>query len=1266
VVVCQKFYSQEATLTGANDMKLLAKTQVLREGVFNMGSSLRLHGLWAALFVSGLCLLLVASSGFAQGIVTGSIAGTVQDQQGAVIVGATVNAVAVAMGTKFSSKSDSQGYFEFKALPIGSYSLTIEGPGFRNLHVSDVVVVAGKNNVLPTQTLEVGSASETVTVEATTPLIDSSSSQIGGNFDTKIVGSLPNAGTGFDNLALFVPGVANNGSTNFSNTNGAAIANNGLRGRSNNFQIDGQANNDNSVAGPLVFLSNPDILGELQVVSNNFSAEYGRNSGTVVNYITKAGSNAFHGSGYEFYEGDWDRSLTNGQKSVLQGFCPPGVATGTPTKFATSCSAAVIPRFVDNRWGGTVGGPVLKNRIFFFGSYQQQRQRARNSSTSSNLTPTPAGLTALASAFPNNPAVAAVQKFGPYGITAGNPQPAGTVQNISVSDGTTTATIPFAIVNRVVGNNFDDKQITGRGDWQISNKDRFFFRFIYQNSNTALNGSTAAIASGAFVAVPAQDRQYGWDYTRTWTTNFITQARVSYGTGFFKFAGGQGFPQCTIENVTACPPNIAFSDSTFSFSTFGLATNLPQDRQVHNTQYQSNSTWTRGRHTFKFGGEFDHQSSPNHFLPSINGGFQFNSVPAIGTAAPINAFSEFLRGGAGCPAASGNTFNGICSQLSLTDGPFNFNFKENDLAFYAQDDWRIRPNLTLNLGLRWEWDQQAINLLHNISVQNVADGFWAAGLPTDVTEIPHIPEDFNNFGPNIGFAWTPRIMKGVFGEGKTVIRGGYRVAYDPAFYNIFLNVATVAPVVNAGTLFNVGVPANATGTTVQAAYFSQIPRGGNPGARSQTRVSPDFHNPYVEQWSLGVERSVTSRISFEVRYVGNHGVGSFQTVNSNPLISTCSAFTGDTCTGVAGGLAVQAPQFIPAGVTPCTPSGATAGSGSVISRGRPDCRFTLVRTRTNGAWSTYHGLQNELKIRAFRGLTADVAYTWSKALDNTSEVFPSTGGNSTPISINPFDPNRGERGVSAQSYPHVVTTYWVYELPWKSNQQGFLGRMLGGWQISGTHRYQSGVVVTSVQNTNNGDSYCDAPFNNNFIGATLDSCRPILSNPSAPFNTSGRYVNATQVINITTCMSAAPSIVGTPACPFISPTDVHFIVNNTFAVNALCGGNPFACAVGRNVTRTQPRNQVDLSLQKSFKLHERLSLILRGDALNVFNYQFYGVPGLNVNNRNASGLACPITPATPVNCPGPSVGVPAPNTFGETFATTGTFRSIVISGHFTF
>ncbi len=1177
-----------------------------------------------------------------QGIVTGSIAGTVQDPQGAIVMGAVVRAVEVATSAKFSSKTDAQGYFELRSLPIGLYSLTIEAPGFHRLQLNGVAVEAGRTNKLATQTLEIGTASETVTVEAATPLVDSTSSQIGGDFDTKVVQALPNAGVGFDNLVLYIPGVANNGSTNFSNSNGAAIANNGLRGRSNNFQIDGQANNDNSVAGPLVFLSNPDVMEELQVVSNNFSAEYGRDSGTVVNYITKSGTNLWHGSAFEFYEGDWDRSLTNGQKNPLLGFCAPGVSTG--------CRAAVIPRFVENRYGGTFGGPVLKNRLWFFGSYQGDAQRAKNSSTSSSLTPTPAGLTALDAAFPGNTAVAALKKFGPYGITAGNPQPAGTGQNVSVSDGTTFVTVPFAFVNRVVGNNFDDKQIVGRGDWQISNKDRFFFRFIYQNSTAALNGSTSAIAAGAFVSVPAQDRQYGWDYTHTWSTNFVQQVRVSYGTGFFKFAGGQGFPQCTIENVTACPPNIGFSDATNPYLSFGLATNLPQDRQVHNTQYQSNATWTHGRHTIKFGGEFDHQSSPNHFLPSINGGFTFLSSPTgstdcVGASGnvPCNAYSNFIKNATGCPGA-GTANPATCSQLSLTQGPFNFNFKENDLAFYGQDDFRLKSNLTLNLGLRWEWDQQAINLLHDISVQNVANGFWAAGLPTNVTEIPHIPEALHNFGPNIGMAWTPRIFKKIMGQDKTVIRGGYRIAYDPAYYNIFLNVATSAPVVNSGTILNVGVPANATGTTVQGAYLGMIPLGTNPGGRSQTRVSPNFTNPYVQQWSLGVERTINSRISFESRYVGNHGVSNFQTINANPLICSAFSVTTGACTA---GLAVQDPQAIPSGVTPCTTKSV---SGSSTSIGRPDCNFALVRTRNNGAWSLYHGLQNELKVRSFHNLTADFAYTFSKALDNTSEIFSSTGGVSTPIAQNPFDPNHGERGVSAESYPHVFTTYLVYELPWKTSQQGFVGHLVGGWELSATHRYQTGVAVTPVQNTNNGDPYCDATFNNNFIGSGLDSCRPILSNASAPFNTAGRYLTANQLINVSTCQSTAQ--VGTPTCPLISPTDVHFIVNNTFAVNNLCGGNPFACTVGRNVTRTEPRNQVDLSIQKSFKLYERMSLTLRGDAFNLLNYQFLGPPGLNINFKNAAGVGLG--------------GAPAPSTFGETWGNTGTFRSILVSAHITF
>lgn len=1193
-------------------------------------------------------------SALGQGIVTGSIAGTVQDQQTAVIKGARVQAIQTGTNTAHTATTDDHGYFELKDLPLGTYAVTIEAPGFSKLQVSDVIVAADRTTSLGSRALAIGTASDLVSVEAGVPLIETTTAQIGGSFDTKVIQNLPlgNGDAGFDNLALYIPGVANNGAANFSNTNGAAIANNGLRGRSNNFQIDGQYNNDNSVAGPLVFLSNPDVVSEVQVVTNNFGAEFGRNSGSVVNYLTKSGSNSFHGTAFDYNQGDWSFSKENSQKNPLLGFCTPGQAAGTVTPYTSSkgCTTPVVPRYVENRFGGTLGGPVIKNHVWFFGSYQDDRQRSSTIATSSSLTPTPTGISMLASAFPNNAAVSSLQNFGPYAIKTGNPTPAGAVTNVNIinpaNGQTQLANVPFQFVSRTLGTPFDDKQATGRGDWQITSKDLFFFRYIYQNSVNAFGTGTGS--SGAFFAVPASDRDYGFDYTHTYNNHFVQQARISHVSGAIQFQGGAAFPNCVVTNFGVCPPSVGFADSVNSLTSYGPANNLPQDRQVHNTQYASNLTYTVGKHTIKFGGELDHQNSPGHFLPNTNGTFTFNSfaIPAgaPGAGTTVNAYSTFINGAGSCPAGT------TCSQLSLTDGPTVVPFKENDVSFYGQDDWRILDNLTLNLGLRWEWDQEAVNLLHDLSVQNVASGFWQAGLPTSVTEIPKIPEDFNNFGPNIGFAYTPRFLPSWLGQDKTVIRGGYRIAYDPAFYNIFSNIASSAPVVNAGTLLNVALPGN-TGAAVQQAYLGQLPRGANPGARNITTVSSDFHNPYVEQWSLGIERQVNSKISFEARYVGNHSVGEFQTVNLNPQI--CSAFNaaGTTCTA---GLLVQDPGAVPAGLTPCTPAAATAagtGSGAV---GRVNCAFTNVRERDNGAWSLYHGLQNELKIQNFHGLTGDVSYTWSKALDNTSEIFASTGGISTPASQNPFDVNQGERGVSAQSFPQVFTTYWIYALPFAREQKGIMGHLIGGWEWSGTYRYQSGAPITPVQNTNNGDPYCDNSWNTNFIGSTLDACRPILGNSSAPFDTSGRYVSATQLINVSTCQSTGTnnSLVGSATCPTISPSSVRFIVNNTNAINALCGGNPFACNVGRNVSRAQARNQADMSVAKNFKVNERIGLSFRADAFNIFNYQYFGVPGLNVNNKNINGLS--------------TTGTPSPGSFGEVFGNTGNNRQLLLSAHVSF
>ncbi|HZU21585.1 MAG TPA: hypothetical protein VE998_02065, partial [Terriglobales bacterium] len=486
--------------------------------------------------------------------------------------------------------------------------------------------------------------------------------------------------------------------------------------------------------------------------------------------------------------------------------------------------------------------------------------------------------------------------------------------------------------------------------------------------------------------------------------------------------------------------------------------------------------------------------------------------------------------------------------------------------------------LTLNLGLRWEWDQQAINLLHDISVQNVAQGIWTG--PTNVTEIPALPQQLHQFEPNFGFAYTPKIAQRFFGDGKTVIRGGYRIAYDPSFYNIFLNVATSAPVVNLGSFNNQALISNPIASAVDSAYFSQIPEGGNPGSRNQTRVSSDFHQPMVQQWSFGFERQIAGRMGFESRYVGNHATGQFETIDGNPLLTSIPS------------------QDIPSGVTPCT----TAGAAGL---GRPDCNFGNLRVRNNGAFSRYNGWQNQLTVRDYHNLTATVGYTFSKTIDSVSEIFAATGGGiSNPAPENPFDPTVREKGLSAQNFPHIFNVTWVYSIPFLRDQQGLIGHIFGGWQWAGDYEFQSGTPVGLFQNVTN--PACDVSWNNAFVGT--DSCRPIISNASAPINTVGRYTSASSLVDNSTGLPTTPGA-------------VHWLVNNAFADAAVCNGDPFACTVGRNTIVGMARNNMDLSMQKNFKVTERFTFQARIDALNALNYQYRGAPGVNVNSRNVNGVS---------------------------------------------
>lgn len=1112
--------------------------------------------------LGALALFFTNRTTFAQGIITGSISGIVTDQSGAVIPNAIVTAVNDSTKFVFQGKSGGEGEFFISNVPIGSYAITIEASGFGRATINNVHVAAGNVSSLGKQTLALNGTAETVEVSAgAAELLNTESAQGETVFSTEQLATLPVNGA-FDDAALVVPGVVPTHMDNFSNTNGAGFSVNGERGRSNNFEIDGQSNNDNSVAGPQLFFSNQDAIQEIQVISNNFSAEYGRNMGAVINYITKNGTNHFHGSAFEFYDGSWLNSLTQGEKGTQFGFCAPGMSP------STGCVPVTVPRFVQNNYGGTLGGPILNDKLFFFGGtyWSRNYQGALRTTSAGNVFPTPTGLKQLQAAFPGNPGVASLVNDGPYTISAGNPAPFGPTSTLAVTDGTKVANIETSQYARTLPNYTLDQEHVGRLDYQLTPKDRFYARYIYQDNPTVPGSGT--LVSGAYVNVIATTHSVGGDWTHTFTPSVTNQLRYSFQQTKLHFDGG-GVPTCTITSFADCPSRVALGAPLQSYGYSGA---FPQGRIVKVTQIQDNASWTRGKHTIQFGGEFDYQNSPNVYLPNAIGSFNF-AAGATNTAFRIPK---------GAPSEVSNGITGLIEgigKLNLTQGNVTDHFTEPDFSFYFQDDWKVLPTLTLNLGLRYEFFSQSINLLHDVSVaqQTGPHPFWNTSLPLSATTFPYINPYYGNVEPRIGFAWSPDFDK------RLAIHAGYAINVDPAFDNIFINIASGTPVTNAGSFSCDGVatkclPSNGTTfSTVQALDDKYIPVGGDPRKNPFQNVPTNFRNPMSETYSLGVQYQVGKAGVVESRYVGVHTFRQFQALNTNPDIAD-----------------VQ--KYFPTygqGLPICT-------DASARGLGRENCNYGLVETTANTAFSIYNALQNSFTVRNFYNWTGTVSYTFSRAVDNTSEIFSTDGGgNTVAFAQDPLNPNIGERGVSGNSYPNVVGLQLTYTEPWFKDQKRILGRALGGYSFNAFYTYQGGQPFNPFQATvvespfvdpndqKEVTGFCDVGFSQVFGS----SCRPILSNPHAPQGSVGINTGKGYIDYVT---GAA-----------ISPTAVQWLWNNQY--EAIARHNPFPGS-GRNILRGDSFNDLDLTVYKTVRLAETVNLQLQASAFNALNRGYYGTP----------------------------------------------------------
>ncbi|MDE1163534.1 MAG: TonB-dependent receptor [Acidobacteriaceae bacterium] len=1148
----------------------------------------------AALLVGG---LMGGNSLVAQGITTGSISGTLVDSTGSLIPNATVTVNNLDTGISFTHSSKSDGAFDFLALPTGRYSVTVLEAGFATKIISPIFVTVSRSD-LGKVSLAVGSSSTQVEVGDATPLLDVTQSQVSETFTINQIANLPLAG-GFDKLALLEPGVVQTHDGNFANTNGAGFSSQGQRGRSNNFEIDGQSNNDNSVSGPQVFFGNQDALEGVQIITNTFSAQYGRNTGSVVNYLTRQGTNKFHGALFEYYESNLFQSFNQGSKSSFLGYCAAGQDPST-------CVAPSLPRYVENRFGGALSGPLWKDKLFFstgvlFDRYHEGAAPSytTNSATGAVLTPTPTGLQQLQSYYPTNAAVQALIANGPYSVTAGNPHPiASNTQNAVFTgpDGI-QHTVEVAGVQRNVPSQSNDEEIMGRLDWQATSKDRVFLRYIYQDDpyeNALGTGSTTAL--GRWYDVPSTSHSIGADITHTFNQNWVNQLRYSFQQTTVAFQGG-GNPNCTITNPGACPTPVAIggnaslgslgsftaaaSDTFGGFGTY--SSSFPQGRVVKVTQIQDNATWTKGRHNITFGGEFDYQNSPNVFLPTYIGSASFTGTSS--GSVPSAGLSNFLN---------------QTGTYSLANGDVNIHFTEPDAAAYFQDDWKVTPNLTLNLGLRWEFFGQAINLLHNQTVareSNPSTAIWNSAYSLAARTFPSVPQNYKNFQPRLGFAYHPDAL-----GGRTVIKGGFAINYDPEFYNMFLNAASGSPVVLLSTNNSCGSTCLNSGAVANGFRAQNLPvvtgsTKPNPGTFSQTTVGNNFQNPYTESWNLIVEYSPTSRLVFEARYVGNHGVKLFQSLNANPNLSAAaSAFPSQVA------------------YTACS----TAGT---VVTNRPDCSRNLVRSRNNTAGSNYNAAQFKMSSREWHGLTTTLSYSLSATFDTASEVFSSIGGGGTnAFAQNPLNSSYGEYARSGIDVPSVVSASFVYNLPFYKKQDTLIGQLLGGFQVTGLYTYDSGNTVTPF-NYAYGYLYSDTAYGTGYsyqqytdqsfdygFNSGISSARPFLGNPKAPIGSvairdiDGNYYEMQDYLNNGSAASG-----GTP----VNSNSYHWIYANTREANAR--GQAFS-PVKRNTLRANTWNNLDAAIYKNFRVRDNYRFQLSMEGRNVLNRQYLGTPDPEIDD----------------------------------------------------
>ncbi|HVG19250.1 MAG TPA: carboxypeptidase regulatory-like domain-containing protein [Blastocatellia bacterium] len=898
--------------------------------------------------IAALVMPIFSNSALAQSS-KGIIVGTVNDPSGAVVAGATVKITNKATNVTRETATSSEGSYRLDAVDPGTYVVEVGAGGFKTVSRDNVIVVAAQATTSDFA-LEVGAQTEVVNINAdSTVILQQQDGARANTLEQRQIVDLPVIGLNPVNLVFTLPGVTSPSPLAGGFVQGVEFNINGLRARSNNQLIDGTDNNDVSITGQSLQPVLRDGYNEVSILGGDNSAEYGRAGGAVVNVVTRSGTNQFHGSVYDVIDTSALSSLTPGQKAN------EGITS--------------VPVYIQNSFGFSLGGPIKKDKLFFFGTFQPTLTRSGGASASA-VVPTERGFQQLRALFPQGASANLDRYLGvvgnlrgtanPFTVALGNGRP-------DIEFGTATIFRPAPI------NTYD---LLSRIDWTPNQNNSFAFRYLFQDQKVTNQIPTPF--EGFTIDVPSRVQNFYLNYTRILSLRMTNEFRFSFSRSNVLF-GAQD------PSAVNFGPEIVFATSPISTvgALGGIAATFPQGRTLNNFQYQDTVTYTRGAHTIRAGADLLRQLT-RQIVPFNNQG---NLVYSAGGG--FTDFANFVDAFSGTEGAFATRNYG--SPVIYPDA-----FQQ---AYFVNDSWRARPNLTLNLGLRYENYGTPFNVVPFPAF---------AGLDAPVDAVAKQKGDNNNFAPRFSFAYTPRFAGKIFGEDRTVIRGGFGVGYDIFFTNILQNTAAAVPNVSGVTINGDTGP---TPRGIPNAVASILPATGtlDPLGTVNT-ISPDLVNPQTYTWNLGVQRELPGNFIVDAAYVGTRGLRLFINEQFNPGVNRVR-------------------------INP--------NRGSIVAR-------------TNGGDSNYHSLQTRVE-RGFRnGLLFRFAYTYSKAIDDVnSEVFVTTGGASRGSNL--FN-RRDDRSVASYDIPHRAVWTFLYDLP--GPKRGLLSQVAGFWTVSGIYRIQSGAAET--------------------------------------------------------------------------------------------------------------------------------------------------------------------------------------------------------------